>query len=72
MSTVCRGFGYIEYETSESVDDAVSAMNLFDLGGLNLRVGKVRTSRDIISARSPFLRHLMKIIAVSVFIVLSS
>jgi len=40
---ISRGYGYIEYTTSASVDDAVAAMNLFDLGGMHLRVGKVRT-----------------------------
>jgi len=41
MLIVCRGYGYIEYETPAAVDEAVSAMNLFDLGGVHLRVGKV-------------------------------
>jgi len=42
-ASVCisRGYGYIEYETAAAVDDAVTAMNLFDLGGMHLRVGKV-------------------------------
>jgi len=40
---VSRGYGYIEYETAAAVDDAVTAMNLFDLGGMHLRVGKVHT-----------------------------
>jgi len=35
------GYGYIEYETSAAVNDAITAMNLFDLGGMHLRVGKV-------------------------------
>lgn len=39
---VSRGYGYIEYETKTAVDDAVAAMNLFDLGGMHLRVGRVR------------------------------
>jgi len=43
MPVVCRGFGYIEFETPAAVDEAVSAMNLFDLGGIHLRVGKVLT-----------------------------
>jgi len=38
---ICRGYGYVEYETPASVNDAVAAMNLFDLGGMHLRVGKV-------------------------------
>jgi len=40
---VFSGYGYIEYETSAAVDEAVAAMNLFDLGGIHLRVGKVQT-----------------------------
>ncbi|VEL15827.1 unnamed protein product [Protopolystoma xenopodis] len=35
-----RGFGYIEYETEQAANDAVASMNLFDLGGQLLRVGK--------------------------------
>jgi len=40
-----RGYGYIEYDTTAAVDDAVTAMNLFDLGGMHLRVGKVPACR---------------------------
>lgn len=36
-----RGYGFIEYETPQAAQDAVSSMNLFDLGGQYLRVGKV-------------------------------
>jgi len=38
-----RGFGYIEYETSQSAMDAVNSMNGFDLGGQLLRVGRAIT-----------------------------
>uniref|UniRef100_A0A3B3CX37 Poly-U binding splicing factor b n=1 Tax=Oryzias melastigma TaxID=30732 RepID=A0A3B3CX37_ORYME len=38
-----RGFGFIEYEKPQSAIDAVSSMNLFDLGGQYLRVGKAVT-----------------------------
>uniref|UniRef100_G3NLL1 RRM domain-containing protein n=1 Tax=Gasterosteus aculeatus aculeatus TaxID=481459 RepID=G3NLL1_GASAC len=38
-----RGFGFIEYEKPQSALDAVSSMNLFDLGGQYLRVGKAVT-----------------------------
>ncbi|XP_077592155.1 poly(U)-binding-splicing factor PUF60-like isoform X2 [Stigmatopora nigra] len=38
-----RGFGFIEYEKPQSAVDAVSSMNLFDLGGQYLRVGKAVT-----------------------------
>ncbi len=35
-----KGFCFIEYETSQAAQDAISSMNLFDLGGQYLRVGK--------------------------------
>ncbi|XP_040287169.1 poly(U)-binding-splicing factor PUF60 isoform X3 [Bufo bufo] len=38
-----KGYGFIEYEKSQSSQDAVSSMNLFDLGGQYLRVGKAVT-----------------------------
>ena len=28
-----KGYGYIEYETTQSTQEAISSMNLFDLGG---------------------------------------
>lgn len=34
------GYGFIEYETVQAANDAVQSMNLFDLGGQFLRVGK--------------------------------
>jgi hypothetical protein len=41
-----KGYGYIEYEQVEAADDAVTHMNLFDLGGQLLRICRVcgRTS----------------------------
>ncbi|XP_064603258.1 poly(U)-binding-splicing factor PUF60-like isoform X2 [Liolophura sinensis] len=38
-----KGYGFIEYETPQAAQDAVSSMNLFDLGGQYLRVGKCIT-----------------------------
>ncbi|XP_076841004.1 poly(U)-binding-splicing factor PUF60-B isoform X2 [Brachyhypopomus gauderio] len=38
-----KGFCFIEYEKPQSAVDAVSSMNLFDLGGQYLRVGKAVT-----------------------------
>lgn len=38
-----KGYGFIEYERPQSVVDAVASMNLFDLGGQYLRVGKAVT-----------------------------
>ena len=36
-----RGWGYIDYEIHKSSTDAIASMNLFDLGGQFLRVGRV-------------------------------
>ncbi|XP_062850033.1 poly(U)-binding-splicing factor PUF60-B [Trichomycterus rosablanca] len=38
-----KGYCFIEYEKPQSAVDAVSSMNLFDLGGQYLRVGKAVT-----------------------------
>ena len=38
-----REYGFIEYDSSQAAQDAVASMNLFDLGGQYLRVGKVIT-----------------------------
>merc|ERR1719273_1671139 len=41
-----KGYGYIEYETRQSTEEAISAMNMFDLGGMLLRVGRAITPPD--------------------------
>lgn len=38
-----RGYGFIDFETEQSVLDAIASMNLFDLGGQYLRVGRAIT-----------------------------
>ncbi|XP_077367899.1 poly(U)-binding-splicing factor PUF60a isoform X2 [Festucalex cinctus] len=38
-----RSYGYIEYDKPQAAVDAVASMNLFDLGGQYLRVGKAVT-----------------------------
>lgn len=38
-----RGYGFIEYEAAQSAAEAIASMNLFDLGGQYLRVGKAIT-----------------------------
>ena len=49
---LCRGYGFIEYDTAQSVTDAVASMNLFDLGSNYLRVGKVsRTEVEELSIK---------------------
>jgi len=37
-----RGWGFINYESHQASADAIASMNLFDLGGQFLRVGRVR------------------------------
>ncbi|CAG2169112.1 unnamed protein product, partial [Oppiella nova] len=38
-----KGYGFIEYEQNQSATDAIGSMNLFDLGGQYLRVGRAIT-----------------------------
>lgn len=38
-----KGYGFIDYETEQAATDAIGAMNLFDLGGQYLRVGRAIT-----------------------------
>ena len=38
-----RGYGFIEYDTTQSAHDAIASMNMFDLGGQHLRVGRAIT-----------------------------
>lgn len=42
-----RGYGFIEYEHLQSALDAISSMNMFDLGGQLLRVGRAITPPNI-------------------------
>ena len=42
LLSVSRGYGFIEFDSQQAAQDAVTSMNLFDLGGQYLRVGKVR------------------------------
>jgi len=38
---VCRGYAFIEFEKKAAADAAAHAMNLIELGGQYLRVGRV-------------------------------
>ncbi|XP_043524407.1 poly(U)-binding-splicing factor half pint isoform X2 [Frieseomelitta varia] len=38
-----KGYGFIEYETMQAALEAIASMNLFDLGGQYLRVGRAIT-----------------------------
>jgi len=48
-----QGYGYIEYLDLQSANDAVAAMNLFDLGGQFLRVGRAITPPTMIEFETP-------------------
>lgn len=48
-----RGYGFIEYETEQAVSDAIAAMNMFDLGGQFLRVGRAITPPNCLEAGGP-------------------
>jgi len=41
-----KGYGFIEYSNQQSANDAITAMNLFDLGGQYIRVGRAITPPD--------------------------
>ena len=41
-----RGWGFIDYDNHKSAQDAIASMNLFDLGGQFLRVGRVSLGRE--------------------------
>ena len=45
-----RGYGFIEYETAQAAHDSIASMNLFDLGGQLLRVGKAVTPPENIAS----------------------
>ncbi|XP_030751804.1 poly(U)-binding-splicing factor half pint isoform X2 [Sitophilus oryzae] len=38
-----KGYGFIEYESAQAANEAIASMNLFDLGGQYLRVGRAIT-----------------------------
>ena len=41
-----KGYCFIEYDSSQATNDAIASMNLFDLGGQYLRVGRSNTPPD--------------------------
>ena len=41
-----KGYCFIEYDTAQATNDAIASMNLFDLGGQYLRVGRSNTPPD--------------------------
>ncbi|KAK6758995.1 hypothetical protein RB195_016301 [Necator americanus] len=48
-----RGFGYIEFNNAAAMNEAISGMNMFDLGGQFLRVGRCITPPEALTYLSP-------------------
>ncbi|CCD72564.1 Poly(U)-binding-splicing factor rnp-6 [Caenorhabditis elegans] len=48
-----RGFGYLEFNNLTSQSEAIAGMNMFDLGGQYLRVGKCVTPPDALTYLQP-------------------
>lgn len=48
-----RGYGFIEYENAQSAMESIASMNLFDLGGQYLRVGKAITPPNALQVVAP-------------------
>ncbi|XP_051860766.1 poly(U)-binding-splicing factor half pint isoform X2 [Drosophila albomicans] len=44
-----KGYGFIEYANKQAMDEAIASMNLFDLGGQLLRVGRSITPPNVLS-----------------------
>lgn len=48
-----KGYGFIEFSTEQSANDAIVAMNLFDLGGQYIRVGRAITIPEESEKQAP-------------------
>uniref|UniRef100_A0A8D8QBS9 Poly(U)-binding-splicing factor half pint n=1 Tax=Cacopsylla melanoneura TaxID=428564 RepID=A0A8D8QBS9_9HEMI len=48
-----KGYGFIEYDTKQASNEAISSMNLFDLGGQYLRVGRAITPPNALHSKTP-------------------
>lgn len=48
-----KGYGFIEYEKEQAAVDAITSMNLFEIGGHFLRVGRAITPPNCLDAASP-------------------
>lgn len=48
-----KGYCFIEYETEQSAMDAIVSMNLFDLGGQQIRVGRAITPPNCLDSTPP-------------------
>ena len=57
-----KGYGFIEYETLQSALEAIGSMNLFDLGGQYLRVGRAITPPNALAVRIYIYIYTMEVI----------
>ncbi|CAI4223263.1 unnamed protein product [Auanema sp. JU1783] len=48
-----RGFGYIEFNNAAAMNEAIAGMNMFDLGGQYLRVGRCITPPEALQYLTP-------------------
>ncbi|XGW07037.1 hypothetical protein V3C99_016944 [Haemonchus contortus] len=48
-----RGFGYIEFNNAAAMNEAIAGMNMFDLGGQFLRVGRCITPPEALTYLQP-------------------
>lgn len=60
-----KGYGFIEYETKQAAQEAIASMNLFDLGGQFLRVGRAITSPNALHASTTSASHMPTAAAVA-------
>ncbi|XP_046994556.1 poly(U)-binding-splicing factor half pint isoform X2 [Schistocerca americana] len=51
-----KGYGFIEYETQQAAQEAIASMNLFDLGGQYLRVGRAITPPNALQGSAALRR----------------
>ncbi|XP_065203646.1 poly(U)-binding-splicing factor half pint [Planococcus citri] len=60
-----KGYGFIEYETKQAAQEAIASMNLFDLGGQYLRVGRAITPPNALHSSSTSASHMPTAAAVA-------
>lgn len=60
-----KGYGFIEYESKQAAQEAIVSMNLFDLGGQRLRVGRAVTPPNALHAPSTSASHMPTAAAVA-------
>lgn len=59
-----KGYAFIEYETKNASQEAIASMNLFDLGGQYLRVGRAITPPNALHVSTPILMLMPQIVSI--------